>query len=100
MRRNFYYCFNTFRLWRNKVVRENSKYKDSIKKEINSLIAKRLNFTTILIILITGIIGLMFNFKLIYLIPITLGVLFALFFANSIFNVEENIRYLIKEPKK
>ncbi len=74
--------------------------KDSIKKEFDSLIAKRSNFTTILIVLITGTIGLIFNFKLIFLIPVTLGVFFILFFADSILNIEENIRCLIKELKE
>ncbi len=73
--------------------------KDSIKKEIDSLIAKRSNFTTILIFLVTGTIGLIFNFKLIFLIPIALGVFLILFFANSVLNIEEDIRRLIKELK-
>ena len=73
--------------------------KDSIKKEIDSLIAKRSNLTTILIVLVTGTIGLVFNFKLIYLIPMSIGFISITIFANGLLNTETKIRYLIASIK-
>ncbi len=74
--------------------------KDPIKKEIDSLIAKRSNFTTIVIVVITGTIGLTLNFKLIYLPLILLGISIAVFFFYGILNIEEKIKCLLKELEK
>ncbi len=71
-----------------------------IEKEIDSLIAKRSNFTTILIVLATGIMGVTLNFKFAYLIPVIAGVGLFIFFMNAMLNTDEQINCLTKELKK
>ncbi|OGI02694.1 MAG: hypothetical protein A2Y25_11125 [Candidatus Melainabacteria bacterium GWF2_37_15] len=72
---------------------------DGIKKEIDFLLARRSSFMTILLLSISGTIGLALNFKLWYLILITLGFLTFILFLKGIARIDKRIKCLIKELK-
>lgn len=73
---------------------------DGIKKEIDFLLAKRSSYVTIFILSISGTIGIVFNFKVGYLILMGIGFLLSILFLKGISNIDKKINCLIKELKK
>ena len=75
--------------------------KDRIQLEFQQLIHKRNNLVAILIILTSGVIGLIYNLNnLISVILLFIGIPAIIIFAKGLLNIEEKIIYFIKEVGK
>ena len=68
----------------------------AVEFEINSLISLRNTYYSILLVLMTGIIGLFYNLNLINIILLLIGLLVTVVLFMNIFQISYRIKYLIK----